>query len=551
MRLKLGLRKKEKLMHDVVIRNGTIYDGSGKAPYTADIAIKSQSIAKIAGTIREAATVEIDANGLAVAPGFINMLSWANESLIEDGRSQSDIRQGVTLEVMGEGNSMGPWNDALKADRIARQGDIKYDITWSKLSDYLRFLVKKGISTNVASFVGATTIRRNVMGDENRAPNKAELNRMQDLVKEAMREGAIGISSALIYAPAFYAKTDELIALAKIAAEHNGMYASHLRSEGSTFLEALDEFLHIAEQTKIRAEIYHLKAAGKPNWRKMNDAIKKIEQARSLGLPITASMYMYTAAATGLDASMPPWVQEGGEKAWIERLKDEKIRAKVKREMTHNSKDWENGFMHAGAEGILLTEFKSEKLKPLTGKTLAAVATERGTSPEDTIIDLVIEDSSQVGVIYFWMCEENLKKQIALPWISLCSDASSLAAEGVFLKSSKHPRAYGNVARFLGKYVREEKIISLPEAIRRLTSLPATNMKIDRRGFLKPGYFSDIVIFDPDKIIDHSTFESPHQYSTGVKHVLVNGVQVIKDAEHTGAFPGQMVNGPGQHRLPG
>ncbi len=536
-------------MYDLIIRNGTIYDGSGKPPYVADIALKRQLISKIEKTIKEAATTEIDASGLAVAPGFINMLSWANESLIEDGRSQSDIRQGVTLEVMGEGTSMGPLNEALKQDRISRQGDIKYDIPWTKLSEYLDYLVKRGVSTNVSSFVGATTIRRHVVGDDDRPPNKAELARMEDLVKIAMREGALGVSSALIYAPAFYAKTDELIALAKIAAEHGGMYCSHLRSEGNNFLEALDEFLTIAEQANIRAEIYHLKAAGKPNWKKMDQAIKKIEQAQSLGLKITASMYMYTAAATGLDAAMPPWVQEGGEKKWIERLKEPEIRAKLKRQMKANSKDWENGFLHAGAEGILLTEFKSEKLKPLTGKTLAEVALMREKSPEETIIDLVIEDNSQVGVVYFWMCEENLRKQIAKPWVSLCSDASSLAPEGVFLKSGKHPRAYGNVARLLGKYVREEQIISLPEAIRRLTSLPASNLKIDRRGALKPGYFADIVIFDPEMIIDRSTFENPHQYSIGVKDVLVNGEQVLKDGEHTGAKPGQVVYGPGKHRL--
>jgi len=533
-------------MYDIIIRNGTIYDGSGGKPYAGDLAIGGQFIGRIDKTISESAKVEIDAGGLVVAPGFINMLSWANESLIADGRSQSDIRQGVTLEVMGEGSSMGPWNDTLKQDRLARQGDIKYDIAWSKLSEYLQFLVKRGIACNVASFVGATTVRRYVVGDEDRPPSKLELAQMQDLVRQAMQEGAVGVSSALIYAPAFYAKTDELIALAKAAAEYNGMYCSHLRSEGNTFLEALDEFLRIAEETKIASEIYHLKAAGKQNWYKMDKAIARIEAARKKGMPITASMYMYVAAGTGFDAAMPPHVQEGGEKKWIERLKDPSVRQRLKQEMTAEAKDWENGFLHAGPEGIILAEFKNEKLKPLAGKTLAAVATMRGKSPEETIMDLVIEDESQIGVIYFWMCEENIRKQLRLPWVSFCSDASSQAPEGIFLKSSKHPRAYGNFARLLGKYVREEKIITLSEAIRRLTSLPATNLKLDRRGILKPDYYADIVIFDPDKISDHATFEKPHQYSTGVTHVFVNGIQVLKDGEHTGALPGQVVNGPGK-----
>jgi N-acyl-D-amino-acid deacylase len=533
-------------LHNIIIRNGTIYDGSGSDPYAGDIAINGQFIAKLDNTIGDSANIEIDASGLAVAPGFINMLSWANESLIADGRSQSDIRQGVTLEVMGEGSSMGPWNDYLKEDRLARQGDIKYDITWSKLSEFLQFLVKRGVSCNIASFVGATTIRRHVIGDQNRQPNKSELLQMQDLVRQAMQEGAVGVSSALIYAPAFFAKTDELIALAKAAAEYDGMHCSHLRSEGNTLLEALDEFLRIAEEAKIRSEIYHLKAAGKQNWYKMDKAIAKIETARKKGLPITASMYMYTAAGTGFDAAMPPEVQEGGEKKWIERLRDPSIRERLKQEMTAESKDWENGFLHAGPDGIILAEFKTEKLKPLAGKTLAEVAKMRGTSPEETIMDLVAEDESQIGVIYFWMSEDNICKQLKLPWVSFCSDASSQSAEGIFLKSGKHPRAYGNFARLLGKYVREEKIITLAEAIRRLTSLPATNLRLDRRGALKPEYFADIVIFDPNTISDHSTFANPHQYSTGVIHVFVNGTQVLKDGQHTGALAGQIVNGPGK-----
>ncbi len=533
-------------MYDIVIRNGTIYDGSGQDSYVGDIALRNQFIEKIETSITDCGKIEMDATDLAVAPGFINMLSWANESLIADGRSQSDIRQGVTLEVMGEGNSMGPWNEALKKDRISRQGDIKYNIEWTKLSQYLHFLVKRGISCNIGSFVGATTVRRYVVGDENREPTAAELKQMQDLVSEAMREGAFGVSSALIYAPAAYAKTDELIALAIAAAEYGGMYCSHLRSEGSAFLEALDEFLEIAKTANIKAEIYHLKVAGRPNWSKIDQAIAKIEDARKKGLKVTASMYMYTAAATGFDAAMPTWVQEGGEKQWIERLKDPTIRERLIGEMKIDSKEWENGLLHAGPEGILLVEFKNEKLKPLIGKTLAKVAKARGKSPEETIMDLILEDHSQVGVVYFWMSEDNVRKQLSLPWVSFCSDSSSLATEGIFLKSSKHPRAYGNVARLLGKYVREEKIITMAEAIRRLTALPASNLGLDRRGSLKPGYFADVVVFDPAKIADLSTYEKPHQYSIGVEHVFVNGTQVLKDGEHTGALPGQVVNGPGK-----
>jgi N-acyl-D-amino-acid deacylase len=533
-------------MYDVVIRSGTIYDGTGEVAFGADIALKDGSIAAIDGSIKERAEVEIDASGLAVAPGFINMLSWANESLIEDGRSLSDIKQGVTLEVMGEGVSMGPLNDFLKQDMIDRQGDIKFDVTWTKLSEYLDYLIKRGISTNVASFIGATSPRRYVIGDEDRAPTIAELAKMQELVREAMREGALGVASALIYAPAFYAKTSELIALAQAAAEYDGLYCSHLRSEGDGFLEGLDEFLEIAEQSKIRAEVYHLKAAGRSNWHKIDKAIAKIEDARNRGLSVTADMYTYTAACTGLDAAMPPWVQDGGHNKWTERLKDPSIRERVKQEMLSDGGDWENGFRHAGPEGTLLVGFKNDKLKPLTGKTLAEIATMRGQSPAETAMDLVIEDDSRVATVYFWMCEENVRKQLSLPWMSFCSDSESLANEGVFLKSNPHPRAYGNFARFLGKYVREEKVTTLEDAIRRLTSLPATNLKISKRGALKPGYCADVVVFDPDKIADKATFENPHQYAEGMIHVFVNGKHVLKNGEHTGALPGQVVHGPGK-----
>jgi N-acyl-D-amino-acid deacylase len=490
--------------------------------------------------------VEIDAAGLAVAPGFINMLSWATESLIADGRSQSDIRQGVTLEVFGEGWSMGPLNEAMRREMLERQGDIKYEIPWTTLGEYLEYLVRRGVSTNVASFVGATTVRIHVLGYENRPPTPEEMERMRQLVRQAMEEGALGVGSSLIYAPAFYASTEELIELCKVAAEYGGMYISHIRSEGNRLLEAIDELIRIAREAKIPAEIYHLKAAGRANWPKLDEAIRRIEAARAQGLRITANMYPYTAGATGLDAAMPPWVQEGGHRAWIERLKNPAIRQRVTREMRTPTDRWENLYLMAGSpENVLLVGFKNEALKPLTGKTLAEVARLRGRSPEDTIIDLVIEDDSRVGAVYFLMSEENVRKQIALPWMSFGSDAESLAPEGVFLKANPHPRAYGTFARVLGRYVREEKIIPLEEAIRRMTSLPAENLKLDRRGRLKVGYFADVVVFDPAKVQDHATYERPHQYATGVIHVFVNGVPVLRNGEHTGATPGRVVRGPG------
>jgi N-acyl-D-amino-acid deacylase len=532
--------------YDLIIRNGTIYDGSGKKPFAGDVAIKGDEIAAV-GKLRSArAKKELDARGLAVAPGFINLLSWANESLIEDGLSQSDLRQGVTLEVMGEGESMGPLNEKMKRNLVESQADIKYEIPWTTLGEYLDYLVQRGISCNVASFVGATSVRIHELGYADRPPTEAELERMRKLVRDAMEEGALGVGSSLIYAPAFYAKTDELIALCQVAAEYQGLYISHIRSEGNAFLEALDELIRISRAARIPAEIYHLKAAGKANWPKLDAAIQKIEAARKRGLKITADMYTYTAGATGLDAAMPPWVQEGGYKAWAERLKDPKIRERVRREMVTPTDKWESLYLMAGSpEQVLLVGFKNDALKPLTGKTLGEVARLRGKSPEETAMDLVVEDGSRVSTIYFLMSEDNVRKQIARPWVSFGSDEASLAPEGVFLKSNPHPRAYGNVARLLGHYVRDEKIISLAEAIRRLTSLPAQNLKLERRGALKRGYFADVVIFDPAKIQDHATYEKPHQYSTGVTHVFVNGTQVLKDGEHTGAKPGQVVRGPG------
>jgi len=535
-----------KTEYDLLIRNATIYDGGGGASITGNVAINADTIAAI-GTLNNArGKQEIDAEGMAVSPGFINMLSWATETLIIDGNSQGDIRQGVTLEIFGEGWSEGPLNDKMKEEGKAQQGDLKFDIAWTTLGEYLEYLVKRGISPNIASFVGATTVRIHVIGYDDRPPTEAELTQMKALVRQAMEEGALGVGTSLIYPPAFYAKTDELIELCKVAAEYGGMYISHMRSEGNRLLEAVDELITIAREAKIPAEIYHLKAAGESNWHKLDEVIKKVEAAQAEGLRITADMYTYTAGATGLSASMPPWVQEGGMKPWINRLKDPAIRKRVINEMRTPTDAWENLLLSAGsANKVLLVGFKSEMLKPLTGKTLAEVATMRGTSPEETAMDLVIEDDSRIEAVYFLMSEENVKKQIALPWVSFDSDAQSMAPESVFLKSNPHPRAYGNFARLLGKYVRDEKVISLEEAIRRLTSLPASNLVIKRRGALKAGYFADVVIFDPAKIQDHATYEKPHQYSTGVIHVFVNGMQVLKDGEHTGAKPGRVVRGAG------
>jgi N-acyl-D-amino-acid deacylase len=481
-----------------------------------------------------------------VAPGFINMLSWATDSLLVDGRSQSDIRQGVTLEVMGEGESMGPLNASMKREMRQLQGDIKFPVAWTTLGEYLDYLVRKGVSTNVASFVGATTVRVYVVGYEDRPATGEEIRRMQRLVDTAMREGALGVSSALIYAPGSYARAEELTALAEVAGRYGGLYISHLRSEGNHLLEALDELIATARKAHVAAEVYHMKAAGKSNWDKCGAMIQKIEAARAEGLHITADMYTYTAGSTGLDAAMPPWVQAGGHRAWLTRLRDPAIRPRVLREMTTSAEGWENFYLLAGTpENILFVGFKNEKLKPLTGKTLAEVAALRGKAPPETILDLVVEDDSRVNTVYFLMSEENVQQQIRLPWVSFCSDAGSLAPEGVFLKSSTHPRAYGNFARLLGKYVREEKVIPLEEAIRRLTALPAENLKLDRRGRLKTGYYADIVVFDPQTVSDRATYENPRQYATGVVHVLVNGTQVLQDGTHTGAKPGQVVRGPG------
>jgi N-acyl-D-amino-acid deacylase len=531
--------------HDLIIRNGTIVDGTGLQAYVGDLAVDADQITAVGDLGEARGALEVDATNLIVAPGFINMLSWAGDRLIEDGRSQSDIRQGVTLEVFGEGSSGGPLNDQMKRGEVASQGDITFDIEWTTLGEYLQYLVKKGISTNVASFVGATTLRIHEVGYDDRPPTDEELDRMRALVRQAMEEGALGIGSSLIYAPAFYAQTDELIELSKVAAEYDGMYISHMRSEGNALLESIDELLTIAREAGIRSEIYHLKAAGEANWDKLDTAISIIESARTQGLEITADMYNYTAGSTGLDAAMPPWVQEGGYDAWAERLQDPAIRERMRYEITTTTNEWENLMLAAGSEGTLLVEFKNPALREYTGQTLADVAEQRGTSIPDTIMDLVIEDGSRVQVVYFLMSEENIKQQLKLPWVSFSSDAGSMAPEGVFLNNSTHPRAYGNFARLLGKYVRDEKIISLEEAIRKMTSLPASNLRIQGRGQLSPGYFADIVVFDPTAIQDHATYEEPHQYATGMHHVWVNGTRVLADGDHTGAMPGRVVRGPG------
>jgi N-acyl-D-amino-acid deacylase len=533
------------MTYDVLIRNGTLYDGSGKPPVAGDVAIDGDKIAAIGNLKGSRGKTEIDAKGMAVAPGFINMLSWAVESLIVDPRSMADIKQGVTLEIFGEGESMGPLTPAMKKEAEEQQGDYKYKIEWTTLKEYLDWITKRGVAPNVASFIGATTVRVHEIGYADRPPTMEELGRMKALVRQAMREGALGVGSSLIYPPAFYAKTDELIELCKVASEYDGMYISHMRSEGNRFLEAIDELITIAREAKLPAEIYHLKAAGKPNWGKLDAAIKKIEAARKEGLKITADMYTYTAGATGLSATMPPWVEEGGHKEFVKRLKDPAIRARLVKEMSTPTDQWENMYLNTGPDGILLVAFKNDALKPLTGKTLAEVARMRGTSPQETAMDLIIEDDSRVGTIYFMMDEKNVRRQIQLPWLSFGSDAESPAPEGVFLKSNPHPRAYGNVARLLGKYVRDEQVISLEDAIRKLTSLPASNLRIKNRGALMAGYFADIVIFDPAKIQDHATYGQPHQLATGMEHVFVNGVQVLKNGEHTGATPGRVVLGRG------
>ena len=538
--------------YSVIIRGGTIYDGSGTEPYVGDVALRGDKIVYVGKHAPGRASRVVDATGKAVSPGFINMLSWAVEPLIADGRGVSDTVQGVTLEVFGEGDSMGPLNPEMKRLSIKRQGDIKYPIRWTTLGQYLEYLQKKGVTPNVASFIGATTVRVHELGEKDVDPTPEQLLRMRALVRQAMKEGALGVGSSLIYAPATYAETPELIAITSEAGKCGGMYISHMRSEANQLVEAIDELVTISRESGAPAEIYHFKQGGQSNWKKLDAAIARVEAARAGGLRITADMYNYTAGATGLDAAMPPWVRAGGLEAWIERMKDPATRERLVKEMRTPSNDWENLMLLAGnPDRVLLIAFKNPKLKPLTGKTLAEVAKMRGKSPEETAMDLVIEDGSRVGTVYFLMSEDNVKREVALPWMSFGSDEGSEAPEGVFLKSSNHPRAYGNVARLLGHYVRDEKATSLPDAIRRLTSLPATNLGIRQRGSLKAGYYGDVVVFDPTTIADHATYDKPKQLATGVDDVFVNGVQVLRGGKHTGAKPGRVVRGPGWTGWPG
>lgn len=524
---------------DLLIRGGTIYDGRGGPPVEGDVAIAGDSVAAVGDLRGWSGSDELDARGLAVAPGFVNMLSWATESLLEDGRAQSDIRQGVTLEVMGEGFSMGPLTEQMK-EELEAQSLLGHPVEWTTLGEYLEHLERRGVSPNVASFVGSATVREHVIGADDRAPDDTELAQMQQLVVDAMGEGAVGLAAALIYAPAFYAQTDELVALARPA----GLYITHLRSEGDALLEALDEFLTIVRTAGVRGEIYHLKVAGRKNWPKLETLIDRVEAEQRAGLELTADMYTYTAGATGLDGAMPPWVQAGGFEAWRARLQDPETRKRVAAEMRQPTDGWENMFELAGADNIKLLAFKNEALRPLTGKTLAEVAAERGTPPAETAMDIVIEDGSRVGTAYFTMSEDNLRRELALPWVSFCSDSDAPSAEGRFLQWSNHPRAYGSFARLLGRYVRDERIVPLEEAVRRLTSLPAHNLRLQRRGLLEPDYFADVVVFDPSRIQDHATYDDPHRYATGVEHVTVNGTLVLRDGEHTGALPGRVVRGP-------
>ena len=538
--------------YSVIIRGGTIYDGSGGAPYVGDVALKGDRIVYVGPHAPGRAARVIDARGKAVSPGFINMLSWAVESLIADGRGLSDIDQGVTLEVFGEGDSMGPLTPEMKANALRREGDIKYPIRWTTLAQYLDWLTKRGISPNVASFVGATTVRVHELGEKDVQPTPVQLTRMRALVRHAMKDGALGVGSALIYAPATYAKTPELTALAAEAAKCGGSYISHMRSEGNKVLEATDELIQISRDSGAPAQIYHFKQAGHANWPKIDPMIAKVNAARAAGLKITANMYTYTAGATGLDAAMPTWVQSGGLEAWIKRMQDPKVREQVIQEMKTPSDRWENLLLlSCGPQNVLRVAFKNPKLKYLTGKTLAEVAKMRGKSPEETAIELVTEDDSRVGTIYFIMSDDNVKREVGLPWMAFGSDEGAPAPEGVFLKSRSHPRAYGNVARLLGHYVRDEHAATLQDAIRRLTSFPAANIGIRQRGSLKPGFYADVVLFDPKTIQDHATYEKPDQLATGVDDVFVNGVQVMRDGRHTGAKPGRVVRGPGWTGWPG
>lgn len=536
-------RDKSSTTYDVMIRNGSIYDGMGSAPVDGDIALRGDRIVAIGPHLPGFARTVIDARGKAVAPGFINMLAHPEQSLFADGRALSDLAQGVTLEVLGE-DSMGPLTPPMQAKMRARQGDIHFPVSWRTLGQYMETLERRGISPNIASFVGAGTVRTNLLGEANVQPNAIQLEAMRGLVRKAMEEGAVGLTTALMYSPNTYARTPELIALAKVSAQCGGIYSAHVRNEGDRLIEAIDELIAVARGSGAPGHMYHFKQSGPDNWAKIVSAISRVEAARAAGTRITADMYTYTASATGLNAAMPPWVQDGGLEKWIARMRDPATRARVAREMheAHPS-DWDNAYGQAGADGTLLLGFKTAALKPLTGKTLAEVARMRGKSPEETAIDLVIEDGSRVDVSYRSMTERNIEREVALPWMMFDSDEAGQAPEGVFLLSNAHPRAYGNFARLLGKYVRDERRVPLAEAIRRLTSLPAATLSLKDRGTLKPGSFADIVVFDPTTITDHATFAKPHQLATGVSDVVVNGGIAFRDGIPTTVRTGRFVRG--------
>ena len=541
----------QKADYDVLIRGGTVYDGMGQPGFAGDVAIRDDRIVYVGPQAPGTAERTIDAAGKAVSPGFINMLSWAVEDLIADGRGMGDTAQGVTLEVFGEGESMGPYNPAMKKLERARQGDIKYPISWTTLGQYLQFLQRRGVTPNVASFVGATTVRVHELGEGDVDPTPEQLGRMRALVRAAMKEGALGVGSSMIYAPANYAETPELVAITAEAAKCGGMYISHIRDEGPRLIEAIDELIQISKESGAPAEIYHFKQSGRKHWEKIDAAIARVEAARAAGLRITADMYTYPASSTGFDAAFPLWMQDGGLEAWIKRLKDPASRAKAIAEMRSPAVT-ENGDLVVNfPDKVILVGFKNDKLKPLTGRTLAEVAKARGKPSDEVAADLIVEDGTRVQVVYFGQSEDNVRRHVTLPWMAFGSDGGSKAPEGVFLKSSTHPRSYGNFARVIGKYARDEKVVALPEAIRRLTSFPATNLGIKGRGVLREGYYADVVVFDPANVRDHATFAKPQQLATGVEQVFVNGTQVWRDGKHTGAKPGRFVHGPGWTGWPG
>lgn len=535
------------LAFDLILRGGTVYDGSGGEPIAGDIGVRGDTIERV-GDLRDARSgAVIDAAGMAVAPGFINMLSHSYLTMLHDGRSLSELKQGVTTQVFGEGSSMGPLNDGLRHRLTEQDPALNYSVEWRSLAEYLTFAEKKGVSQNVASYIGATTLRTYVAGHENRPLTRGELDIVCGLIREEMEAGALGIGSSLIYPPAFFATTDELIEMCAATAPYHGKYISHMRNEGLELLDGIDELVRIGREASVPAEIYHLKASGRDAWPLMQRAIEAVESARADGLAVTADMYTYTAGATGLSNCIPPWYHEGGQERLFERLADPAVRSEIRTTIETQRHGWENLYQDAaGAENILILQTRDPGLRRYQGKTLAQAAAMDGTDPLDAMMDLVMRDRSRVGTAYFMMAEENVRLGLSQPWVSLGSDAGSMAAEGVFLSRSTHPRAYGNFARLLGKYVREEKVLALPDAIRRMTRLPADNLGLDRRGRIEEGFFADLIVFDPATVADHATYENPHRYASGVRDVIVNGTVTLRDGEFAGTFAGRAVYGPGR-----